>query len=69
MQLKEGERIKAYLPVRQFDDQHFIMMCTKQGTVKKTSLEEFSNPRSGGIRAISINDVTSLSMQCLPTAR
>ncbi len=56
MQLKDGERIKAYLPVRQFDDQHFIMMCTKQGTVKKTSLEEFSNPRNGGIRAISINE-------------
>ncbi|MBU2560885.1 MAG: DNA gyrase subunit A [Nanoarchaeota archaeon] len=54
--LKEGEKIKAFVPVREFDDQHYLIMCTKQGTVKKTSLESFSRPRKGGIRGITIND-------------
>ncbi|MBW2965365.1 DNA gyrase subunit A, partial [Candidatus Woesearchaeota archaeon] len=54
--LKQGEQVKTFIPVMQFDDQHYIMMCTKSGTVKKTSLEEFSRPRRGGIRAINVND-------------
>ncbi|MBN1544732.1 DNA gyrase subunit A [Candidatus Woesearchaeota archaeon] len=54
--LKEGEKIKAFVPVREFDDQHYLIMCTKQGTVKKTSLESFSRPRKGGIRGITINE-------------
>jgi len=56
LQLKEGEQVKAFVPVREFDDQHYLIMCTKQGTVKKTSLEEFSRPRAGGIRGITINE-------------
>jgi len=56
LKLKPGESIRAFVPVREFDDQHYLVMCTKKGTVKKTSLESFSRPRNGGIRAITINE-------------
>ncbi|WP_081296665.1 DNA topoisomerase (ATP-hydrolyzing) subunit A [Gilliamella sp. Choc6-1] len=54
--LEEKERITAILPVREFDDEHCVFMATAQGTVKKTSLIEFSRPRSGGIIAINLRD-------------
>ena len=54
--LEENERITAILPVREFDDEHCVFMATAQGTVKKTSLIEFSRPRSGGIIAINLRD-------------
>ncbi|OCG39974.1 DNA topoisomerase (ATP-hydrolyzing) subunit A [Gilliamella sp. Bif1-4] len=54
--LEENERITAILPVRAFDDEHCVFMATAQGTVKKTSLIEFSRPRSGGIIAINLRD-------------
>lgn len=65
LELKEGEKIKAFIPVKQFDDKHFIIMCTKSGTVKKTSLDEFSRPRNGGIIALTINDGDELIDVCL----
>jgi DNA gyrase subunit A len=55
----EGERIAALLRVQEFpteDGQRFIVMCTRQGTIKKTDLRAFSNPRSAGIIAIQIGD-------------
>jgi len=55
LQLEEGESIEAFVPVKKFDSEHFIMMATKKGVVKKTNLNEFSNPRKGGIRAIFID--------------
>ena len=54
--LEAGERITAILPVREFDDEHCVFMATAQGTVKKTSLIEFSRPRTGGIIAINLRD-------------
>ncbi len=54
--LETGERITAILPVREFDDEHCVFMATAQGTVKKTSLIEFSRPRTGGIIAINLRD-------------
>ena len=54
--LEAGERITAILPVREFDDEHCVFMATSQGTVKKTSLIEFSRPRTGGIIAINLRD-------------
>ncbi|KES17273.1 DNA topoisomerase (ATP-hydrolyzing) subunit A [Gilliamella apicola] len=54
--LEADERITAILPVREFDDEHCVFMATAQGTVKKTSLIEFSRPRSGGIIAINLRD-------------
>jgi DNA gyrase subunit A len=54
--LEEGEKINAILSVKEFDDQHYIFLATAQGTVKKTALSEFSNPRRGGIIAINLDD-------------
>lgn len=52
--LEEGERINAVLPVREYDEGHFIFMATSSGTVKKTPLPAFSNRRNGGIIAIDL---------------
>jgi len=52
--LGPGERVSATLPVREFVDDKFVVMVTKKGTIKKTELAAYSNPRSGGIIAISI---------------
>src|SRR5262245_45334295 len=49
LQLAEGERITAVLPVREFEESHFVFMATAQGTVKKTPLPAFSRPRANGI--------------------
>jgi len=57
--MAEGERLAALLRVQQFPDvenQRFIVMGTKKGTVKKTDLMAFSNPRSAGIIAIQVDD-------------
>ena len=52
--LEEGERINAVLPVKEFVDDKFIFMATRTGTVKKTPLSDFSNPRKAGIIAIDL---------------
>ena len=55
LQLAEGERVQATLPVRSFDESarnEFVLLCTRKGVIKKTSLDAFSNPRRGGIIAI-----------------
>jgi len=54
--LQEGEKINAILPVKEFDEQHFIFMATSMGTVKKTALIDFSNPRKSGIIAINLDE-------------
>jgi DNA gyrase subunit A len=54
--LIEGEKITAILPVRQFDDGHYIFMATAQGTVKKTPLSAFANPRGKGIIAVELDE-------------
>ncbi|MBU4320427.1 MAG: DNA gyrase subunit A, partial [Nitrospinae bacterium] len=55
LQLSEGERIATALPVRDFKA-GFLVMFTKNGTVKKTALEEYSNPRGKGIIAVTIEE-------------
>lgn len=50
------EKVRAYVTVKEFADDRYVLMCTKRGTVKKTALSEFSNPRSNGIIAINIED-------------
>ncbi len=55
----KDEKIKAYIKVKNLKDQeylenNFIIMCTRKGTIKKTSLEAYSRPRSNGINAINI---------------
>ena len=53
--LEEGEKITAVLPVKEFDENHFVFMATAMGTVKKTPLTEFSNPRKAGIIAAALD--------------
>jgi DNA gyrase subunit A len=52
--LEEGEKINAVLPVKQYDENHFVFMATSQGTVKKTPLTAFSRPRTTGIIAVDL---------------
>ena len=52
--IKPTERITAFVPVREFDDAHFLIFSTANGTVKKTVLSAYGNPRSSGINAINI---------------
>ena len=52
--LDEGERITSILPVREYDDDHFIFMATSNGIVKKTPLSQFSRPRSVGLIALDL---------------
>ncbi len=57
LQLTEGEKVQATLPVRSFDEQgsqQFVLLCTRKGQVKKTTLDAYSNPRRGGIIAINL---------------
>jgi DNA gyrase subunit A len=48
--------VRAMVPVREFSEQQFLLFATKLGTVKKTRLSEYSNPRSTGIKAVKIED-------------
>jgi DNA gyrase subunit A len=54
--LEEGEKITAILPVKEFDEEHFVFMATAMGTVKKTPLTSFANPRKAGIIAVGLDD-------------
>ncbi|SNX61395.1 DNA gyrase subunit A [Nitrosomonas ureae] len=56
VQLEEGEKINAILPVKTFDENRFVFMATSFGTVKKTPLSEFSRPRNNGIIAIGLDE-------------
>ncbi|MEK6948607.1 MAG: DNA gyrase C-terminal beta-propeller domain-containing protein, partial [Nanoarchaeota archaeon] len=58
--LQEGEKVTAYIPINTFDDTHYLIMATKDGTIKKTGLASYSNPRNGGIIAISLDENDSL---------
>jgi DNA gyrase subunit A len=54
--LSEGEKINAVLPIKEYDDKHFVFLATSLGTVKKTPLSQFSNPREKGIIAVELDD-------------
>jgi DNA gyrase subunit A len=54
--LEVNERVTSILPVRNYDEDHFIFMATSYGTVKKTTLSQFSRPRSRGLRAIGLDE-------------
>ena len=58
--LEEGESIQAILPIREYEDDKFILMATENGTVKKTELKAFSNQRASGIIAIDLRDDNQL---------
>ncbi|MBP6653675.1 MAG: DNA gyrase subunit A [Propionivibrio sp.] len=54
--LEDGEKINAILSIKEFTEDQFIFMCTAQGTVKKTPLSDFSNPRKAGIIAVALDE-------------
>jgi len=54
--LEEGERVNAVLPIREYADDQYVFMATRNGTVKKTALTNFSRPRSSGIIAVDLRD-------------
>jgi DNA gyrase subunit A len=54
--LGEGEKINALLPVKEYDEHHYVFMATSQGTVKKTPLDAFSRPRASGIIALDLHE-------------
>ena len=58
--LQPGEKVQAVLPVREFTDNKFAFFATKNGTVKKTPLSEYSRPRANGIWAISLDEGDAL---------
>jgi DNA gyrase subunit A len=70
--IPKEEKIKAYIKVKNLKDQdylenNYIIMCTKKGTIKKTSLEAYSRPRVNGINAININEGDQLLEASLTT--
>jgi len=54
--LREGERITAVLPIREFEEGLYVFMATAGGTVKKTPLSAFSRPRTAGIIAVDLDE-------------
>jgi DNA gyrase subunit A len=60
LDLGEEETIAAFLPVKEFDDKHFVVMAARNGIIKKTVLSAFSNPRRGGINAMNIPEKDNL---------
>ena len=56
LQLMPGECITAVIPLRKFEDGHYLMMATKNGLVKKTPIKEYANVRKNGLAAITLRD-------------
>ncbi len=54
--LEPGERVTAMVPTREFDEEHFLMMVTRRGTVKRLSLESIHTHRKAGIRALTLEE-------------
>jgi DNA gyrase subunit A len=55
VRMEPEEKIETVIPIREFDDKHYLIFATKKGLVKKTNLNEYSRPRQGGIIAINLN--------------
>lgn len=60
LQLEAGEKISSTIPVREFTGDKYLVMVTKEGAIKKTKLEAYSNPRKGGIIGITLDKDDSL---------
>ncbi len=69
LSLGQGEIVSNFLPVKEFDDKHFIVMATKNGMIKKTRLSAYSNPRSKGIVAITLRPKDELVATRLTSGR
>ena len=60
LQLQDGEKVSAFLPVREFQEGRYVIFATQNGLVKKTDLMAYSSPRTTGIRAIALDENDSL---------
>lgn len=60
LELQADENLRAYINVKEFSEQQSVVMVTRNGVIKKTNLSEFSNPRRGGIIALTIEDKDDL---------
>ncbi len=60
LELGEGEVVTAMIPVSEFVEDNYLFMATRKGTVKKSQLSDFSNPRKGGIIAMKLDDDDAL---------
>jgi DNA gyrase subunit A len=56
LRLQSGEQVCSYVPVREFTEDHFLVMATARGVIKKTFLTEFSRPRPSGIIACALDE-------------
>lgn len=56
LELEEGELVTAMIPVGEFNEDEYLFMATRKGTVKKSQLSDFSNPRKKGIIALSLDE-------------
>jgi len=69
LNLAANEKITTILPVKEFVDDKFIMMATRNGVVKKTNLMEYSHPRVGGIIAVNLDEGDKLITVALTDGR
>ena len=60
LQLESDEKVTATIPIKSFDDGKYLMMMTRNGTIKKTPLNEYNTARKGGIRAIELEEDNEL---------
>jgi DNA gyrase subunit A len=60
IEIEQGEKINAVIPTESFDTEHYIFFATKEGIVKKTPLNEYSNIRRGGLIAINLREEDKL---------
>jgi DNA gyrase subunit A len=56
LNLEQGEKVSAFLSVREFQEGRYVVFATKKGLIKKTDLMSYANPRASGIRAIALED-------------
>lgn len=54
--IEKDEKITAVIPIREFEEDKYLVMCTKKGIIKKTSLSDYNSIRKGGLIAISLDD-------------
>lgn len=69
LELKEDEKVAAMLCLKSFDSEESIVICTHNGTIKKTSIKEYANYRKGGIIGINIDDGDKVIGACLTTGQ
>ncbi|GFO58799.1 DNA gyrase subunit A [Geomonas silvestris] len=69
LNLASGEKITTILPVKEFAEDKFIMMATRNGVVKKTNIMEYSHPRVGGIIALNLDEGDKLISVALTDGR